>query len=94
MVVYVSVSWRRSHDTDHQANRLGRGLRNGHVHLRDRRERPEAGRRRIIEGPKLLTCGPAPDAFPAGAKMAVERGDPTKSGEFTVRLSFPAGYKN
>jgi quercetin dioxygenase-like cupin family protein len=44
-------------------------------------------------GEKSLTWGPAPDAFPAGAKMAVERGDPTKSGEFVVRLSFPAGYK-
>lgn len=42
---------------------------------------------------KSLTWGPAPDAFPAGAKMAVERGDPSKSGEFVVRLSFPAGYK-
>jgi quercetin dioxygenase-like cupin family protein len=42
---------------------------------------------------KSLTWGPAPDVFPAGAKMAVERGDPTKTGEFVVRLSFPAGYK-
>ena len=42
---------------------------------------------------KALTWGPAPDAFPAGAKMAVESGDPTKSGEFVVRLSFPDGYK-
>ena len=42
---------------------------------------------------KALTWGPAPDVFPAGAKMAVEQGDPTKSGEFIVRLSFPAGYK-
>src|SRR5690349_14440009 len=42
---------------------------------------------------KSLTWGPAPDAFPAGAKMAVERGDPSKPGEFVVRLSFPAGYK-
>ena len=40
-----------------------------------------------------LTWGPAPDVFPAGAKMAVERGDPSKTGEFVVRLSFPAGYK-
>ena len=44
-------------------------------------------------GSKSLTWGPAPDAFPAGAKMAVESGDPSKSGEFVVRLSFPAGYK-
>jgi hypothetical protein len=42
---------------------------------------------------KSLTWGPAPDVFPAGAKMAVERGDPSKPGEFVVRLSFPAGYK-
>ena len=42
---------------------------------------------------KSLTWGPAPDAFPAGAKMAVERGDPTKSGEFVVRLSLPGGYR-
>jgi len=42
---------------------------------------------------KSLTWGPAPDVFPTGAKMAVERGDPSKPGEFVVRLSFPAGYK-
>jgi quercetin dioxygenase-like cupin family protein len=42
---------------------------------------------------EALKWGAAPDAFPAGAKMAVERGDPSKSGEFVVRLSFPAGYK-
>ena len=40
-----------------------------------------------------LKWGPAPDAFPAGAKMAVESGDPTKSGEFVVRFSFPSGYR-
>jgi quercetin dioxygenase-like cupin family protein len=40
-----------------------------------------------------LVWGPAPDAFPAGAKMAVESGNPMAAGEFVVRLSFPAGYK-
>ena len=40
-----------------------------------------------------LTWGPAPAVFPAGAKMAVESGDPTKTGEFVVRLQFPDGYK-
>lgn len=40
-----------------------------------------------------LTWGPAPAIFPAGAKMAVERGDPSKHGEFIVRLSFPDGYR-
>lgn len=42
---------------------------------------------------KALSWGPAPAVFPAGARMAVERGDPSKSGEFVVRLSFPAGYR-
>ena len=42
---------------------------------------------------KALTWMAAPDAFPAGAKMAVERGDPMKKGEFTIRLSLPADYK-
>lgn len=42
---------------------------------------------------KALNWGPAPAAFPAGAKMAVERGDPMKKGEFIVRLSLPADYK-
>jgi len=45
------------------------------------------------KSPESLKWGPAPDAFPAGAKMAVESGDPSKSGEFVVRLSLPAGYK-
>jgi len=40
-----------------------------------------------------LHWGPAPDAFPKGAKMAVESGDPSKAGEYAVRLSIPKGYK-
>ena len=51
-------------------------------------KKPEAAK-----GERALQWGPAPDAFPAGAKMAVEKGDPTKSGGFVVRLSFPADYK-
>ena len=51
-------------------------------------KKPEAAK-----AEKALQWAPAPDAFPAGAKMAVEKGDPTKSGEFVVRLSFPADYK-
>jgi quercetin dioxygenase-like cupin family protein len=37
--------------------------------------------------------GPAPQIFPAGAKMAVISGDPSKEGLFRVELSFPDGYK-
>ncbi len=40
-----------------------------------------------------LTWGAAPPAFPAGAKMAVVKGDPGKAEMFTVALSFPDGYK-
>jgi quercetin dioxygenase-like cupin family protein len=41
-------------------------------------------------GPKW---GPAPAILPAGAQMAVMRGDPTKSGEFVVRFRLPDGYR-
>lgn len=37
--------------------------------------------------------GPAPAVFPAGAKMAVMQGDPSKRDLFTVRLDMPSGYK-
>jgi quercetin dioxygenase-like cupin family protein len=40
-----------------------------------------------------LAWGPAPQVFPAGAKMAVVSGDPSKEGLFQVQLSFPDGYK-
>ena len=40
-----------------------------------------------------LKWGPAPAVFPAGARMAVLQGDPSKAGEiFTIRLRFPNGY--
>lgn len=35
----------------------------------------------------------APPFLPAGAKMAVLEGDPSKPGQFTIRLQMPAGYK-
>jgi quercetin dioxygenase-like cupin family protein len=37
--------------------------------------------------------GPAPNVFPAGAKMAVMQGDPGQTALFTVRLDMPDGYK-
>jgi uncharacterized RmlC-like cupin family protein len=39
-----------------------------------------------------LKWGPAPAVFPAGAKMAVLSGDPSKSGVFVIRLKMPANY--
>ena len=43
--------------------------------------------------PDALTWGEAPPALPAGAKVAVLQGDPTQAGPFTIRLSFPDGYR-
>jgi quercetin dioxygenase-like cupin family protein len=40
-----------------------------------------------------LKWGPAPDVFPAGAKMAVVSGDPSKAAMFSVELSMPDGYR-
>ncbi len=40
-----------------------------------------------------LKWGPAPAVFPKGAQMAVLAGDPTKPGQFVIRLKVPAGYR-
>ena len=36
---------------------------------------------------------PAPPAFPKGAEIAVLAGDPSKEGQYVIRLRAPAGYK-
>ena len=43
--------------------------------------------------PAKLIWGPAPPSLPAGAKVAVVSGDPTKAGPFTVDLAMPNGYR-
>ncbi len=40
-----------------------------------------------------LKWGDAPPSLPKGAKMTVLEGDPSKTGEFTIRAIFPAKYK-
>lgn len=40
-----------------------------------------------------LTWTDGPKSLPAGAKMAVLEGDPTKEGLFTIRFKLPANYK-
>jgi quercetin dioxygenase-like cupin family protein len=42
--------------------------------------------------PASIEWKPGPAAIPAGAKMAVLEGNPTKEGPFVVRFQFPAGY--
>ncbi len=43
--------------------------------------------------PADIQWSPGPPALPAGAKLAVLEGDPSKEGIFTMRLSAPAGYR-
>jgi quercetin dioxygenase-like cupin family protein len=40
-----------------------------------------------------LKWGAAPAVFPKGVQMAVLSGDPTKAGQFVIRLKMPADYK-
>jgi quercetin dioxygenase-like cupin family protein len=42
--------------------------------------------------PAGLKWGPGPPALPKGAQASVLAGNPDKSGIFTLRLRFPAGY--
>jgi hypothetical protein len=44
------------------------------------------------KAPAELKWGPAPPALPAGAEIAVVKGDPMKAGPFTVHLKMPANY--
>lgn len=46
-----------------------------------------------VTTPEHLTWGPAPAILPAGARLAVLDGDPTKAGPYTMRLAMPAGYR-
>jgi mannose-6-phosphate isomerase-like protein (cupin superfamily) len=44
--------------------------------------------------PDKIPYGPVPSFVPAGAKLAVIEGDPSAaSGDFTVRLKMPDGYR-
>jgi hypothetical protein len=47
----------------------------------------------VVAIPGSLTWGPAPAVLPAGARLAVLDGDPTKPGPYTMRLQMPAGYR-
>jgi quercetin dioxygenase-like cupin family protein len=51
------------------------------------------GPKAIVVTPDATQWSPAPASLPAGAKLAVLDGDPTKPGLFTMRLSIPDGYR-
>ena len=42
---------------------------------------------------KDIKWGPAPEALPKGAQVAVLSGDPFKDGPYVVRLKMPKGYQ-
>ena len=46
-----------------------------------------------LSTPDKLTWVEGPPSIPAGAKLAVLEGDPTKEGPFVMRLQLPSGYK-
>ena len=47
----------------------------------------------IVVLPAQVAWGPAPPILPPGAKAAVLEGDPKQAGPFTMRVSFPDGYR-
>jgi quercetin dioxygenase-like cupin family protein len=56
-------------------------------------EKPVAKSEHVMFAAADLKWSDGPPALPAGAKVAVLTGDPGKTGPFTIRLKFPAGYK-
>jgi len=44
--------------------------------------------------PDKLKWQEGPKSIPAGTKLAMLEGDPTKEGPFVMRLQFPNGYKS
>jgi quercetin dioxygenase-like cupin family protein len=54
----------------------------------------QAGKPQNTFTPEQIKYGPPPPFIAAGAQLAVLEGDPTAStGEYTVRLKMPAGYR-
>ncbi len=43
--------------------------------------------------PAQIKWGKAPPSLPAGAQLAVLEGDPTKEGQFVMRIKMPDGYR-
>ena len=47
----------------------------------------------VMVRPDDIKWGPAPPSLPAGAKVAVLTGDPSKAGPYVLRAMLPDGYK-
>ncbi|MDK1493790.1 cupin domain-containing protein [Sinorhizobium sp. 7-81] len=52
----------------------------------------QAGEKHVLVSPDNIQWGPAPPVLPKGAQAAVLFGDPTKEGQFALRIKVPAGY--
>jgi Domain of unknown function (DUF4437) len=46
-----------------------------------------------LHWPSEINWSDGPKSLPAGAKIAVLEGDPTKSGPFVMRIKLPDGYR-
>jgi hypothetical protein len=53
----------------------------------------EHGEEAGVFSPDKVKWGEGPKSIPAGAKLAVLEGNPTKEGPFVMRLKLPDGYK-
>lgn len=51
-----------------------------------------AAEQHLVFSPEKIQWGPAPDILPKGAEAALLYGDPTKEGQFALRLRLPSGY--
>ena len=51
-----------------------------------------AAEQHLVFSPDKIQWGPAPDVLPKGAEAALLYGDPTKEGQFALRLRLPSGY--
>ncbi|HEX8076232.1 MAG TPA: cupin domain-containing protein [Chthoniobacterales bacterium] len=56
-------------------------------------EKPAAKAEHVMWSGADLKWTDGPPSLPAGAKLAVLEGDPTKAGRFAIRLQMPPGYK-
>ncbi|MCA1490743.1 cupin domain-containing protein [Ensifer sp. NBAIM29] len=52
----------------------------------------QAAENHVLFSPDNIQWGPAPPVLPEGAQAAVLYGDPSKEGQFALRVKLPAGY--
>jgi quercetin dioxygenase-like cupin family protein len=52
----------------------------------------QAEEKHIQLSPEQIQWGPAPPVLPSGAQAAVIYGDPSKEGQFALRVKLPSGY--